>query len=112
MEILLTQILEIYTVQISAAFLLLAILAFTVSVMTELIKNVGLLSRVPTDLLVIALSVALCMLTYLAYISYSAAAFAGYVFAGVLVFSFFVAFLAMYGWEKLGALWTRFIKGR
>lgn len=111
MEIMMTQILETYARQISMMLLLLALLAFTVSLITEVTKNLGPLSRIPTDIQVIVLSLVLCVVGYFAYISYRSIAFTWYVFLAAVVLSFFVAFLAMYGWGKMAALWSRFAKG-
>lgn len=86
----------------------LAMAAFTVSVVTEVTKNVGILSRIPTALQVIILSIVICQLAYLAYLSYVGQRMAWYGPVIALIFAFYVAFLAMYGWEKLAGLWSRY----
>ena len=75
----------------------LAMAAFTVSVVTEVTKNVGILSRIPTALQVIILSIVICQLAYLAYLSYVGQRMAWYGPVIALIFAFYVAFLAMYG---------------
>lgn len=85
-----------------------AILAFVVSVIIEVIKNIGPLKHVPTDLIVIANSMWLCGITYRGAIDYLERAFVWYEFAMAIVGSFIVAYVAMFGWEKLSNLWKRF----
>lgn len=88
----------------------LAAAAFTVSVVTEVTKNIGIFGRIPTALQVIGLSVVVCQLAYMGYLSYKQQQVVWYGPIIALFFSFYVAFLAMYGWEKLIGLWNRFKK--
>lgn len=95
------------------ALLLLAIigvLAFLVSVITEVTKNIGFLAKIPTDLQVIILSVMLCLMTYFTYASYFKLKIEWYYISACLVAAFIVAFVAMYGWDKLSTLYSRFKK--
>lgn len=84
------------------------VLAFIVSIITEVTKGIGVLKRIPTDLQVIALSLALTILSYLAYCSYKAVSIEWYIFVGIILIGFLVAFVAMYGWDKFSELWSRF----
>ena len=94
-----------------ALFLLvIGALAFLVSVITEVTKNIGFLSRIPTDLQVIVLSTLLCLVSYFAYTSYFNIEIQWYCIAGCFILAFIVAFVAMYGWEKLTKLYNRFKK--
>jgi hypothetical protein len=90
----------------STALLIVGVLAFLVSVITEVLK--GIFAKLPTDILVVILSVVLSIGSYFAYISYVKHAFAAYELAGVVVGAFIVAFIAMYGWQKLTDLYSRF----
>ncbi len=85
-------------------------LAFLVSVITEVTKGIGFLARIPTDLQVIILSALLCLVTYFAYASYFSIEIRWYYIAGCIIAAFIVAFVAMYGWEKLSTLYNRFKK--
>jgi hypothetical protein len=87
---------------------IIGVLAFLVSAITEVTKNVGFLKRIPTDLQVIVLSTALCLVAYFAYTSYFNVDIQWYYIAGCLIAAFIVAFVAMYGWEKMTALYKRF----
>ena len=90
--------------------LLLAIgfLAFIVSSIVEVIKNVGVLSKIPTDVVVIILSLVGTMVAFLGWADYTGVTLVWYWYAGALVTGFLVAFVAMYGWEKFNELWKRF----
>ena len=60
------------------------------------------------DILVIVLSVVLCQLVYWWYVTSTKAAAVWWGPVLALVVAFYVAFLAMYGWEKLAQLWARY----
>ena len=69
---------------------------------------VARLLPVPTDAVVIVLSMVLKVLAYFGSISYFARAFVWYELVLAIVGSFIVAFVSMFGWEKLTTLWNRF----
>lgn len=83
-------------------------LAFMVSVVTEVIKGVGIFSKIPTDILVFILSIAITVTAFVAYMQYIQQAILWYMILSSIMAGFVVAFIAMYGWEKLTDLWTRF----
>lgn len=83
-------------------------LAFAVSVITEVIKSIGVMKKIPTDIVVIVLSVVLTVVAFFAYAQYAALVLVWYWVVAALICGFFVAFIAMYGWSKLNELWTRF----
>ena len=83
-------------------------LAFVVSVITEVIKGIGVMKKVPTDIVVIVLSMVLTVAAFFAYAQYAALVVTWYWAVAALICGFFVAFIAMYGWSKLNELWTRF----
>lgn len=88
----------------------LAVIAFVVSIITEVIKDIGFLKRVPTNLVVIVLSTVVVIVAYFAAIVYLNHAFIWYEFIVAILSSFIVAFVAMNGWDKLHEIWTRFKK--
>lgn len=110
MESILQALTSQYAQYFAYVFAALAAAAFTVSVVTEVTKNLGFLSRIPTAIQVIVLSVAVCQLAYMVYLSYRQQHVVWYGPVIALFFSFYVAFLSMYGWEKLMELWNRFKK--
>lgn len=83
-------------------------LAFVVSVITEVIKGLGVFKKIPTDIVVIILSMVLTVVAFFAYAQYAALVVAWYLVVAAIIGGFFVAFIAMYGWSKLKELWTRF----
>lgn len=83
-------------------------LAFVVSVITEVIKGIGVFKKIPTDIVVIILSMVLTVVAFFAYAQYAALVVTWYFIVAALIGGFFVAFITMYGWSKLKELWTRF----
>ena len=83
-------------------------LAFVVSVITEVIKGIGVLKKIPTDIVVIILSMVLTVVAFFAYAQYAALVVTWYLIVAAIIGGFFVAFITMYGWSKLKELWTRF----
>lgn len=93
---------------LTTLIMVIAVLAFVVSVFTEVTKNISILKKIPTDLQVLTVSVLLTVLSYFAYVSYSNAKIIWYYIIGSVIIGFFVAFVAMYGWDKFRQLWDRF----
>ena len=83
-------------------------LAFVVSVITEVIKGIGVFKKIPTDIVVIILSMGLTVVAFFAYAQYASLVVVWYQVVAAIIGGFFVAFIAMYGWSKLKELWTRF----
>ena len=76
-------------------------LAFIVSVITQVIKGIGIFNKVPTDIVVFVLSIGITVVTFIAYMQYIQMAILWYMILASIVEGFVVAFVAMYGWEKL-----------
>lgn len=85
-------------------------LAFIVSVITQVIKGIGIFNKVPTDVLVFVLSIGITVIAFIAYMQYIQMAILWYMILASVIAGFVVAFVAMYGWEKLSELWKRFGK--
>ncbi len=88
------------------------VLAFIVSVITQVFKGVGGLSKIPTDVLVFILSILITVVAFVAYMDYIHQAIIWYMFIAAVLAGFMVAFVAMYGWEKFTELWKRFYNGQ
>lgn len=98
---------------ISNLTLILAIigaLAFMVSVITQVFKGVWILAKIPTDILVLVLSIGITVAAFVAYMQYIQQAILWYMILATIMAGFIVAFVAMFGWEKLSELWKRFGK--
>lgn len=86
------------------------VLAFCVSVITQVFKGVGVLSKIPTDALVFVLSISITVAAFVAYMQYINMVILWYMILAAIMAGFIVAFVAMYGWEKLTDLWKRMSK--
>ena len=85
-------------------------LAFMVSIITQVFKGVGVLSNIPTDILVFVLSIGLTVMAFVAYMQYIQQVILWYMVLASIMAGFIVAFVAMFGWEKFSELWKRFNK--
>ena len=79
---------------------------------TQVFKGVGVLSKLPTDILVLVLSIGITVTAFMAYMQYIQQVIIWYMIIAAILAGFIVAFVAMYGWEKLSELWKRFYKGK
>ena len=80
------------------------VLAFIVSLITQVFKGVGVLSKLPTDILVLVLSIGITVTAFMAYMQYIQQVIIWYMIIAAILAGFIVAFVAMYGWEKLSEL--------
>lgn len=87
------------------------LLAFTVSIIVQVFKGVSFLKKIPTDILVFVLSIGLTVTAFVAYIQYMQQTILWYMILAAILAGLLVAFVAMYGWEKVSELWKRFYKG-
>ena len=101
---------EIAITSISSLIAVIGALAFMVSIITQVFKGVGVLSKVPTDILVFVLSIGLTVIAFVAYMQYIQQIIVWYMVIAAIMAGFIVAFGAMYGWEKFSELWKRFNK--
>nr|DAE80854.1 MAG TPA: holin [Bacteriophage sp.] len=85
-------------------------LTFVVTVITQVIKGIGVFKKIPTDMLVLVLSIGITVVAFIAYMQYIHMAILWYMILAAILAGFVVAFVAMYGWEKLSELWRRFGK--
>jgi hypothetical protein len=87
------------------------ILAFTVSIVVQVFKGVSVLKKIPTDILVFVLSIALTVTAFVAYMQYVQQTILWYMIIAAILAGLLVSFVAMYGWEKVSELWKRFYRG-
>lgn len=97
----LTQIIAYGTIAVGA-------LAFLVGVITEVIKGVSIFNKIPTDILVFALSIILTVVAVFVIAPYVGIIITWQIVVASVVVSFIVAFLSMFGWSKLSDLWKKF----
>ena len=91
------------------SYLLIAIgvMAFIVSVITQVIKSWPGLSSLPTSAVVIVLSLVLCPAAFLAVMSWLGRPVAWYMVFACMVAAFVVALVSMDGWERIREIWER-----
>lgn len=93
---------------IAIAMLIVAILAFVVSVIVEVVKNLPGVQHIPTDIVVFVLAIVLSIIALTIITAVLAIPIQWYYYVAAVLLGFFVAFVAMFGWQKLTALWDRF----
>lgn len=87
------------------------VLAFAVSIVVQVFKGVSFLKKIPTDILVFVLSIGLTVTAFVAYMQYIQQTIIWYMIIAAILAGILVAFVAMYGWEKVSELWKRFYRG-
>ena len=101
---------ELISTYLPIAIALVGIMAFVVSVITEVTKKIPFLAKIPTDIVVICLSIVFSVVAYLVYAQCMLIVVTWYMVAAAIIAGFFVAFIAMFGWDKMDNLWQRFKK--
>ena len=91
------------------AYVLMAIgvMAFLVSVITQVIKELPGIKEIPTAALVIVLSLILCPVALVAMLSWIGQSITWYMIFGCMIAAFIVALVAMDGWERVAEIWRR-----
>lgn len=97
-------------IEFASVAMLIGCLATIVSVITQVTKELKFLKVIPTSLQVTVLSIALTILCYVAYTSYFDIAIEWFMIIGAVIGGFIVAFVSMFGWEKLYQIYNRFKK--
>lgn len=92
-----------------AAYVLVAIgvMAFVVSVITQVIKELPWLKLVPTAVVVIMLSLTLCPAALVALMAWLSQPITWYLIFACMIAAFIVALVAMDGWERVAEIWQR-----
>lgn len=81
------------------------VLTTTVQLFVEVTKR--LIPKVPTDLVVFVISIVLTVLALYIYAAVMEITVMWYYAVGAVVLGIFVAYAAMFGWDKFTGLWTR-----
>lgn len=77
-----------------------------VTMIVEVVKR--LIPKIPTDLLVFIISIALVVVALYIYAAIMKITVMWYYGVGAVGLGFAVAYAAMFGWDKLTTLWSRF----
>ncbi len=95
-------------VQMVSYFMIaIGVMAFIVSVVTQVIKEWPGLANIPTQAVVIVLSLVLCPVTFVAVMSYLGYTIEWYMIFAVVLAACLVALVAMDGWDRLQEIWDR-----
>lgn len=91
------------------SYLLIAIgvMAFIVSVVTQVIKSWPGLEKLPTSAVVIVLSLILCPVSFVALMAWLKQTIVWYMIFACMVAAFVVALVSMDGWERVKEIWER-----
>ena len=91
------------------SYLLMAIgiMAFIVSVITQVIKSWPGLDKLPTTAVVIVLSLILCPAAFVALMAWQRQPIEWYMVFACMISAFVVALVSMDGWERVKEIWER-----
>lgn len=83
------------------------VMAFIVSIITQVIKELPGLKAVPTSAVVVVLSLVLCPIAFVALMAWAAHPIAWYMIFACMIAAFIVALVSMDGWEHIAEIWSR-----
>ena len=100
---------EMNTIMQWVSYLLIAIgvMAFVVSVITQVIKSWPGLDKLPTAAVVIVLSLVLCPISMIALMEWMGQTVTWYMCFACMIAAFVVALVAMDGWDRVNEIWGR-----
>lgn len=96
---------------ISTIIMAVGMLAVAISVITQVIKTLPVINKVPTSLVAIGLALVLTPCAVIWYVTcVLCIPLTWYIVVAAIVAAFFVAFVAMFGWDKLHDIYTKYGK--
>lgn len=96
-----------YSAQVILA---LGVLAFLVTLITQVTKTLPYISKIPTQIEAFVLSIVFSVVGLIIYIQVKEITVEWYFYLGAVVFGFIVSYLVENGWESLTKLWKRFVR--
>lgn len=99
---------QMITNNLSVIMAVICAVCVLISVITEFTKEIGFLSRIPTMLQVLVLSVVVCLIAFFAWASYMQIHVIWYYVVAVIFISFIVALITAKGWDYLIEIIRRF----
>lgn len=98
---------EVLMQYITYALIAIGALAFLVSVITQVIKEMPGLSNIQTNAVALIISVILCPLAVIVLCIYFNISILWYYIVGAVIAAFIVYLVATGGWEKVSEMWNR-----
>lgn len=98
---------EILMQYITYALITIGALAFLVSVITQVIKEMHGLKNIQTNVVALVVSLILCPLAVVILCIYLQIAIIWYYIVGAVIAAFIVYLVATGGWEKVSEMWNR-----
>lgn len=92
---------------LSYALMAIGILAFIVSMVVQVVKEMPGLTNIQTNLIALVVSLILCPLAVIIACQYFAVKIVWYYLIGALVGAFIVYLVATGGWERVQEMWER-----
>lgn len=85
------------------------ILAAIVMIITEMVKELGIIKRIPTKLTALVISFVVVISAMIFYLNMAESAFVWWYLIAAFFASFIVGYLSMNGWDALYEIWKRFV---
>ena len=92
---------------VTYALIVIGVLAFLVSIITQVIKEMPGLKNIQTNAVVLVIALILCPLAVVILCIYLQIAIMWYYIAGSVIAAFIVYLVATGGWEKVAEMWGR-----
>lgn len=98
---------ELLMQYITYALMAIGVLAFLVSVITQVIKEMPGLKRIQTNVVALVVSLILCPLAVVVLCIYFKLVLMWYYIVGAVLAAFLVYLVSTGGWEKVSEMWKR-----
>ena len=98
---------EILMQYVTYALIAIGVLAFLVSVVTQVIKEMPGLKNIQTNAVTLVIALILCLVAVVVFCIYMKVQLVWYYFVGAVIAAFLVYLVATGGWEKVSEMWNR-----
>ena len=98
---------EVLMQYVTLALIVIGALAFLVSVITQVIKEMPWLSKIQTNAVALVISLILCPLAVVIICIWLGITIVWYYIIGAVIAAFIVYLVATGGWEKVSEMWNR-----